>query len=58
MDRRQLEYVSEFKYLGFVVDESRTDGENLLRNVVCDRKIERAIRFVKAMVLRMIKSLA
>ena len=44
VDRIRLEHVSEFKYLGCVLDESGTDGAECNRKVVSGRKVADAIR--------------
>ena len=43
-DRTQLEQVSEFKYLGCVLDESGTDGDECHKKVANERKVANAIR--------------
>ena len=44
VDRIHLEHVSEFKYLGFVLDESGTDVAECDRKVVSGRRVAGAIR--------------
>ena len=39
-----LEHVSEFKYLGCVLDESGTDGAECCREVASGRRVAGAIR--------------
>ena len=39
-----LEHVSEFKYLGCVLDESGTDGAEYSRKVASGRRVAGAIR--------------
>ena len=39
MDSMQLEHVSEFKYLGCVLDESGTGGVECCRKVESERKV-------------------
>ena len=41
-----LEHVSEFKYLGCVLDESGTNGAKCSRKVACGRRVAVAIRSV------------
>ena len=43
VNRVSLEYVSEFKYLGCVLDESGTDGAECSRKVVSGKRIAGAI---------------
>ena len=43
VNRISLEYVSEFKYLGCVLDESGTDGAECSRKVVSGKRIAGAI---------------
>ena len=40
----RLKRLSEFKYLGCVVDESATDGARCLRKVVSGRKVAGVVR--------------
>ena len=40
----RLEHVSEFKYLGCVLDEARTDGDECRRNVASGRRVAGSIR--------------
>ena len=42
--RIRLEFVSEFKYLGCVLDESGTDEEACSRKVAIRRRVASAIR--------------
>ena len=42
--RRDLERVSEFKYLGCVLDESRTDEADCRRKVASGRRVAGPIR--------------
>ena len=44
VDGIRLEHVSEFKYLGCVLDESGTDGAECSRKVVSGRRLANAIR--------------
>ena len=44
VDGMRLEHVSEFKYLGCVLDESGTDEEECRRMVASGRRIAVAIR--------------
>ena len=44
VDGIRLEHVSEFKYLGCVLDESGTDGEDYSNKVVSGRRVAGAIR--------------
>src|SRR5678815_232284 len=44
LDSEQLEQVSEFKYLGYMLDEKGTDDEEGSRKVVNDRKVDGAIK--------------
>ena len=44
VDGIHLEHVSEFKYLGCVLDESGTDKAECSRKVVSMRKVASAIR--------------
>ena len=44
VDGMRLEHVSEFKYLGYVLDESGTDGEECSRKVASGRRVAGAIR--------------
>ena len=39
----RLEHVSEFKYFGYVLNESGTDEAECSRNLVSGRKVEGAI---------------
>ena len=49
VDRIRLEYVSEFKYLGYVLDESGTDGAKCSGKVASGRKVACTVRsLVKA----------
>ena len=41
-----LEKVSEFKYLGYVLDESDVDGAECCRKVVSGRKVSGFIRYL------------
>ena len=41
-----LEHVSEFKYLGCVLDESGSDGAECSRKVASGRKVEGTIRSI------------
>ena len=43
VDRVRLEHVSEFKYLGCVLDEAGTDGAECSRKVTSGRKVTGAI---------------
>ena len=45
-DGIRLEHVSKFKYLGYVLDESGTDGVECNRKVVSWRWVAGAIRFL------------
>ena len=40
----RLEHVSEFKYLGYVLDESGTDGAKCNRKMASGRRVAGAIR--------------
>src|SRR5678815_352953 len=51
LDGEQLEQVSEFKYLGYVLDEKGTDDAECSRKVVNGRKVAGAI---KSLVLSLI----
>ena len=44
MDSRQLEYISEFKFVEYVLDESGTDGAECCRKVASGREVVFAIR--------------
>ena len=44
MDRAQLEQVSQFRYLGSVLNESGTDDVECCRKVASGRKVADAIR--------------
>ena len=44
VDGIYLEYVSKFKYLGYVLDESGTDGAECSRKVASGRRVASAIR--------------
>ena len=44
IDRVHLEHVSEFKYLGCVLDEVSTHGTEYCRKVASRRRVEGAIR--------------
>ena len=44
IDGIRLGHVSEFKYLGFVLDELGTDGAECSRKVASGRKVAGAIR--------------
>ena len=44
MGRNWSEQVSEFKYLGYVLDESGTDDAECRRKVASGRKVSCAIR--------------
>src|SRR5678815_3688058 len=44
LDGEQLEQVSEFKYLGYVLDEKGTDDAECSRKVVNGRKVAGAIK--------------
>ena len=44
VDGIHLEHISEFKYLGCVLDESGTDGAECSRKVACGRRVAGAIR--------------
>ena len=46
VDGIRLEPVSEFKYLGCLLDESCTDGAECCRKVVSERMVASAIRFL------------
>ena len=39
-----LEHVSEFKFLGYMLDESGTDGAECSRKIASGRKVAGAIR--------------
>ena len=43
-DRIRIEHVSEFKYLGCILDESGTDGPEFRRKVTSGRRVAGAIR--------------
>ena len=45
VNRIRLEYVSEFKYLGRVLDESGTDEAEFSRKVASGRRLAGAIRY-------------
>ena len=45
VDGIPVEHVSEFKYLGCVLDESGTDGAECSRKVASGRRVAVAIRF-------------
>ena len=42
-----MEHVSEFKYLGYVIDEPFIDDAESRRNVSCGRMVAGAIRFLQ-----------
>ena len=44
LDDMRLEYISEFKYLGCVLDESGTDGAECNRRVASGRRVAGVIR--------------
>ena len=44
VDRIRLEHVSEFKYLGCVLDEAGTDGAECSRKLASGRRVAGAIR--------------
>ena len=44
VDRIRLEYLSEFKYLGCVLDKSSTDETECSRNVASGRRVAGSIR--------------
>ena len=44
LDEIRLEHVTEFKYLGCVLDESGTDGEECNKEVASGRRVAGAIR--------------
>ena len=46
VDRERLEEVSEFKYLGFVLNQSGSDDVECRRKIVSGRKVEGTIRFL------------
>ena len=46
VDEIRLERDSEFKYLGYVLDESGTDGAECNRKVASGRRVAGAIRFL------------
>ena len=46
VDGIHLEHVSEFKYLGCVLDEAGTDGAEFSRKVVSERRMAGAIRSI------------
>ena len=46
VDRTRLEHVSEFKYLGCLLDESATDEAECSRKVANERGVADAIRFL------------
>ena len=46
VDGIRLKHVSEFKYLGCVLDESSTDGAECNSKVVSGRRAAGAIRFL------------
>ena len=46
VNRIRLEYVSEFKYLGRVLDESGTDEAEFSRKVASGRRLAGAIRSI------------
>ena len=46
VDGISLKHVSEFKYLGCVLDESGTYGAECSRNVTSGRRVAGAIRFL------------
>src|SRR5678816_4114816 len=46
LDGEQLEQVSEFKYLGYMLDEKGTDDAECSRKVVNGRKVAGAIKFL------------
>ena len=43
-DGIRLEHLSEFKYVGYVLDESGTDGAECSRKVASGRRVADAIR--------------
>ena len=44
VDRVRLEHVSEFKYLGCILDETGTDGAECSRKVAIEMRVASAIR--------------
>ena len=46
MDGKQLFHVSEFKYLGYVLDELETGGEEYCRKVARGRKVMGVFRSI------------
>ena len=46
LDRQHLKHISEFKYLGYVLNESGTDEAEYSRKVVSGRRVAGAIRFL------------
>ena len=46
VDGIPLEHVSEFNYLGCVLEESGTDGAESIRKAVSGRKVAGAIRYL------------
>ena len=46
IDGVRLEHVSEFKYLGYVLDKAGTDGSECSRKVASGRRVAGAIRLL------------
>ena len=46
IDGVRLEHVSEFKYLGCVLDQSGTDGAECRRKATSGRRVTGAIRYL------------
>ena len=46
VDGIRLEHVSEFKYLGCILNESGTDGAECSKKVASGRRVEGSIRFL------------
>ena len=44
VDGIRIDHVSEFKYLGFILDESGTDGEECSRKAASGRRVAGVIR--------------
>ena len=56
VDRVRIEHVSEFKYLGCVLDESGTDGAEYNRKVAMGRSVAVAIRSLRICSLSALES--